>query len=368
MTKIVPSQTALVIERSAVTLARYAAIIRYPECAFWGVTRDGDAQYQCRLLWTKAQRDMLARYLGEAQIEIENEIGYFLMPRYVVGRLADEPNGSTRYVDDQTYLSPISARWPRVIAAGVRAEANISLGAAVSHVADPAVIGPIATTVTDPAEIYVYHPGSDVEINPSDITIAGGNVTITVPRCRMVKESLAGDDSGIDYTVTANFEQTVDVKRVYTDAATNAELVSPHQCNPLCDSQGCSEQTITGCIYLVDGLLGHLAIRPATYSAGAWATNSYTCCRALTRARLNYLAGEKDLTPQAEDAIVRLAHSKMPQEPCGCEVGQWMWKRDRHTPEILTRERINCRFGMSDGAWTAWQFALDMKQWRGSVI
>jgi len=78
--------------------------------------------------------------------------------------------------------------------------------------------------------------------------------------------------------------------------------------------------------------------------------------------RVNYYDGKQYLSRQMEDAIVRLAHAKMPDEPCGCDVAQRMWKRDRNVPEVLTRERINCPFGMSDGAWIAWQFTRSFKQ------
>lgn len=368
MTKVVSSQAARVVEASAVSLARYAAIINYPECAFWGVARDGDRIYDCREIWTLPQRNQIARHLSEAQYELENEIGYFLSPRYIVGALSDQPLGIDRYVDDQVYLPIVSARWPKVIEAGVRAVTDIALGAAVNHATDPVVIVQ-ATSVTDPDEVYVYHPGTDQEINPSALSIAGGNVTITIPRCRMVKTALADNStSGLDYTDTANFESTVDLKRVYTDPATNAELVSPHTCSSICISSGCSEHTQNGCIYVIDPMLGALSIKPATYSGSTWSSNGTTCCRSLTRVRLNYLSGMPGLTQQAEDAIVRLAHVKMPQGPCGCEAGQYLWRRDRYTPEILTRERINNRYGPSEGAWIAWQYAQDMKLWRGSVI
>jgi len=58
----------------------------------------------------------------------------------------------------------------------------------------------------------------------------------------------------------------------------------------------------------------------------------------------------------------------MPEEPCGCEVAQRLWRRDRHVPEVLTRERINCPYGLSDGAWQAWRFTQSMKLVRGRVL
>ena len=84
--------------------------------------------------------------------------------------------------------------------------------------------------------------------------------------------------------------------------------------------------------------------------------------------RLNYLSGMDPTSPQAEDAIIRLAHSKMPEEPCGCSVAQRLWKRDRSVPSLLTAERLNCPFGLSDGAWIAWKFAMALKKYRAHTL
>lgn len=366
---VVPAEETLTAEASAVSLARYAQVIRQPPNSFWGVAKDAErgTTGDCFEIFTKSQRDLIARYLAEAQEEIETEIGYFLSPRYVVGRLADQPLGLDRYVDDSVYGCPQVARWPKIIAAGVRAETDIALATPIVQTTDPAVIGPVATTVTDAEEIKVYHPGTDVEMTPSRIVLAGGNVTIYVPRARTILAALADNPAtGLDYTDLANFETTVDVKRVYTDPSTQAELVTQHCCDSTCSAAGCSEHTQAGCIYLIDAMLGQTRVTPGTYTDGAWVTG-LSCARPY-RARLNYLAGMAQLSRQAEDTIVRLAHAKMPRPICGCDFAKLAWDRDRHTPEVATRERINCPWGLSDGAWQAWKFAQSLKVWRGSVI
>lgn len=366
---IVPSESTLTAEDSAVTLPRYAQIVQSPECAFMGVRRTGDTEYECRDIWSKADRDLIQRYLAEAQEEIENEIGYFLMPRWVIGAQTD--GIPERQIDAQPYGWPLLARWDHVIEAGVKATASIQAGAAVDHSTDPTVVGPIATTVTDTSEVKVYHPGTTVEIHPSVITIGGGFVTITIPRCRMVKASLADNPSGgLDYDTITNFEATVDIVREYCDASTNAVLIWPHQCTSLAScSCTCSDYTQTGCIYIKDAVIGELDVLPATYSGGSWSTTAQTCCTSTPAfVRLNYRAGVQTLTKQMEDAIVRLAHSKMPTEVCGCEVAQRLWERDRDIPKALTREKANCPFGQSSGAWAAWRFAQTLKLVRGLVL
>jgi len=293
---------------------------------------------QCDKIWTKDQRDQTLRYLKEAQDEIEQISSYFLTPTWVT----DEKH---KYL-----CQSIETNWGKLIEAGIQATTDIADGAAVSHASDPATIGPVATIVTDTNEIRIYHPDTDVEIIPSSITISGGNVTIEVPRCRMVLMSLQDNPSvGLTYSDTSNFESAVDIKRVYNDPSTNAVLVSPHSCNGDCLTNGCSEYTQTACIYLRRADLGYVDVVPATYTSGSWLKSILTCCNP-EYVKLNYKSGLNPITRQAEDAIVRLAHSKMPEELCGCDTWSRLWKRDTEIPDVLTRERLNCPFGLSNGA------------------
>ena len=338
----------------AVPLPLYAQIIGYQECQFFGVRDDNAADYACRKVWLKSQRDEMAYYLAEAQDEIEQHANYYLKARWTTN-------------EDKPYSYPVLTDWRKVIAGGIKATEDISTDEAVSHLTDPAVIGPVATTVTDESEIHVFYPESlveeEVEIHPSDIDLdtVGGTVTIYVPRCRMVKPSLVdNDESGLDYDDTTNFLSVVDVKRVYNDTSTNATLVWPNSCG--CGSiycPTCSEYTHDGCIYVLDSGSGSLRVLEATYSSGSWSACT-TCRTQPRRVKLNYYSGLTSLTRQARDAIVRLAHAKMPHAPCGCDVAQNMWVRDRTVPDVVTRERINCPFGISNGAWAAWQFANDI--------
>lgn len=369
---VVPAESTLVAEDSAVSLPRYAQIVQSPECAFYGVRHAGDAEHACRYIWSKHNRDLVRRYLAEAQEEIEDEVGFFLMPRWIVGAQTD--GVPERQIDQQVYGYPVKARWGQVIEAGVRATAAIASGAAVSHVADPATVGPLVMAgtgiTTDTTEVRVYHPGTEVEIHPSVIAIAGVNLTITIPRCRMVLASLADNpDNGIAYTNVLNFEQTVDVVREYNNPSINATLIWPHSCTASACGCTCGEFTQAGCIYVNDPVTGLLDVLPATYSAGAWSTTSAACCSGNPAlVRLNYRAGVRTLTRQQEDAIIRLAHTKMPEEPCGCEVAQRLWARDRRIPDVLTREQLNCPFGTREGAWAAWRFAQTFRLLRGMTL
>lgn len=364
---IVPAVSTPRNDKSALRLARYAQRISYSECAFFGVNAPNIANYQCRKIWTKEQRDNIAFYLYEAQREIEDQLRYFLAPYWVVGSQAEEPNQDPRYVDDQVYKWKSTTKWGAVLEAGVRAEAVLQAGAAVDHTNDPAVIT-VAKGAAAIDEVVIYHPGTTVEIDPSGIVESGSNYVISIPRCRMVKAALMDNtEQGLDYADVNNFEATVDVSRVYNDPSTNAVLAHRNRCtNP-----ACAETTQTACLYFDDLYTGIYEVSPATYDsdAAAWQRAcSAFCCNTPKVTRLYYRAGLKVLDEQMEDAIIRLAHSKMPNEPCGCDVTQRMWERDRIVPSVISQERARNPFGLSDGAWIAWAFVRTRKLYRAKVM
>jgi hypothetical protein len=347
---IVAVQSSLVNQSSIVRLARYCSIVGVRECNFLGVN-DGQPSggYDCQDIWTKGQRDEITKYLAEAQDEIEQEIGFPLAPRYIGQGQSDI------WQDWQPIKHRLVTRFARLIEVGIEATSDISLAETVDHTNDPAEVGPIATTVTDVNEVHVYHPGTDVEIDPSSITIAGGNMTIYIPRCRMLTEAANdNDENGADYTDLANFEDEVDVKRIYTDTSVQATIAH------LSDCSSCEETTLEGCLHIRDRRVGIVDLRRRC-------TSSF-CSGCGGMVKLNYKAGMDVLTSQAEDAIVRLAHSKMPNQPCGCEPANLLWQRDRNVPEVLSVERLNCKFGLANGSWAAFKYAQAMKVYRVSVL
>lgn len=333
----------------AVNLVDYCNIVGYRECAFFGVAFDADVAAGARIL-TYGQRKMIARYLCEAQEEVEDELNYAIIPTWYT-------------VEPHDYRIPIVTKWGRVISGGVRGETDIALAQAVVHAADPAVItinDPLVADIDSIDEVMVYYLDTDFEIIPDAITIAGNILTINIPRCRMVGfANLDTPEAGVPYGTVADFQQTVDVKRIYNDLSTQAELVDPHNCNSLCSSGNCSEYTHSGCIYVRKPAIGVVDALPATYSSGAWVAAG--CTRRYSLARLNYYAGLTSLTKKLQDAVIRLAHSKMYQEPCGYAPIKGFWDRDTNVPEVLSEAQANCPFGSSDGAWWAWKQVQSVK-------
>lgn len=344
----------------AISLARYAQIIGYDEAAFFGIYYDGQEEFPCNSLWSEWQRQAIARALSQAQQMLEDFIRYPLCVTWITGQLDESTDG--RFVDEQPYCNnPIVTRWGYVLRGGVQANADLSLGEAVD-LSDPdvAVIGPFAATITDTTEVRVTYPDGEREITPSRMTYSAGNLTIYVPRCRLLLESIllaTGGNTGPDKADDSNFLTTVDVKRVYNDPTTHAKLMAPHTCSLACTVDGCTEDSDDACIVVKQGVIGIVNVLRANNVDGTWTRANTTCCNGYDRVRLNYMAGQRTLTPNTEDVIVRLAHSLMPTEPCGCDVIKLLWERDRYTPDILTRERLNAPFGTSDGAYFAYQWA-----------
>lgn len=367
---IISTAQALDTADLALLLERYAQLTGYSECALYGVNRSGDPHSDCGdRIWGLSQRLLLVKYLREAQDEIEDVVGYPLAPRWISAEQHPLcPSGVGCY-------DPVQTQYGKVLAAGRKAVSSVAAGAAVSYASEPAQVV-VATSVTDPTELQVLHPGSTLEINASDISIAGGNATISIPRCRLVLEAaMDNPEGGLDYADNANFETTVDVQRVSNDPSVNAELVYFHRSDP--DSGGCGclecgEATASACLTLTNPTIGAFDIARATYANGAWTPlNGHTrhCYRnAPDAVRLYYKAGISPLPYRAEDTILRLAHAKMPTAPCGCEVLRALWARDTRIPEVLDSARMECPFGMSDGAWIAWRFARSMRLMRAGAI
>lgn len=323
----------------ALPLATYAQKYVGAECGMWGVSNPDERN---NFIWTLFQRQELARALCEAQEEIEKVAGFFLQPKWI----EEEPHRCSP-TGNYTTL------WNYIIDGGVGTVSTIQAGAVVDHTADPAVVGSIATAVMDPNEVKVYYPGTDQEITPSNIVISGGSVTVYIPRCRLVGTNyIDNPDGGLDYNDLSLFQQSVDVMRIYNDTSDPGEFV-------IRTAGECENETLALCIDVKDSEIGSIL---------AYQTANASCrVSPVDQARLNYVSGLTSFDRIAELAIVRLAHSKMPGEPCGYDRIKEMWRKDNTIPVVLSVERLECPFGVSNGAWMAWKFAGQISVDRMSV-
>lgn len=342
---LVGKASDLIQECSAVTLARYAQVVRYDERAFFGIYYEGIPERACNSIWTLDMRRDTADALCEAQKEIEDETGY--------------PIGVRWFEDEKPFSRLVSASRGYVLEGGIEAIEHLSDGEAIDHSGDPAVIGPVAlASLISEDEFRLFYPGTQVEIPFSKIVVDPLLITVTfeVPRARLVAPGwIENPETGLSYTNTGPggpYLQTVDVCRSYNDDSRQVILYKPKVC-----SSTCVVTEHNACITVLQSNIASLKI-----------SGSNTCgCDKFSRMKLYYLAGVP-MTLQAEQAIIRLAHTKMPLENCGCEVLKRMWERDRFVPDAISAERAQNPFGLSDGAWTAWQFARSMKLVRGGVL
>ena len=343
MTTIIPLSTAIYSSRLAVSTPRYAQIVEYAEGAFFGVNTSLNADYQCREIWSHDQRIAIYRALQNAQSKVERVAEYPLLPTWF---------GPERHL----LSTPIVLNVGKLIQLGQKAIISHA-GVANSSIVDPAIFIHAVTT-TDINEIHIYHPGTHVEIYPSEIVIAGGIATITVPLVRMV--AIAYENTppeGLDMADYATWaEDTVDIEEEYLSTTLPAvEFISQDDCSAICPP----EVRTAGCGAIKDAETGIIEI-------GALDGVCLPC--GVRFVDVYYQAGLTSLTSEAEDILVRLAHALMPNEPCGCDVLKGRWRGDQKVPEILTAERENAPWGMSNGAWQAYIYAQSIRQVRMGVI
>lgn len=348
MNQLVPDYAVRQAELSSIWLVRYAHFIGVDERPFFGLRYDGMERQACGDVWQKWQRDIVAHYLAEAQLEIENEVGFFLTPRWVGG--SDRPDET----DVQPYRGRTHTRWAKIIEPGVRAEEIIAT-APVDYTFDPATITVPYSAGVSLGEIHVFYPGTNVEVPYSQIEVMFPNMVIRIRRARLVKiDQQDNPKQGWDWSDTSPagpFQAQVEVRRVYNDPTTQAVVNHATGC-------ACANEQSSACIQVKNPDTGHIGIYP-TGRGG---------CACKQSVSLNYRAGMTAFDPRTFDMTVRLAHAKMPNQPCGCDVAAALYQRDHLTPEYISPERLACPFGQADGAWQAFRYARSIKVYRAGVL
>lgn len=320
-------------------------------------------------------REQIAMAIAEAEIKIENYLGYRLMPSWEV----DEWRPAVRpFVpelikyntsDVRGFKDTVRANWGYMISGGIRSKELIEADAAIvysdengdSYFERATVTVP--TSVLDKNEIAVYYPGKEGsdewQIRPIDVVIANGNATITFRRelavLEELHESFDAHEEEIDGFEDNNFLEQVDVYRVYNDPQTQASFLWEPM-NTWCGTCGgdgcenCAYSVQTGCLVL----RGDPRQSIVGYSPGSWNadeeifdTESWTLGRSPDIVRLYYYSGwrKKDqryvsrLDPQWERAIAYMATAMLERPPCECMSDNWnKWRQD-----------ITLREGSEDG-------------------
>jgi hypothetical protein len=335
------------------------------DCAFHGVRKEGQVEYGCGRLWKQYKREQFLEAVQRAMQKMEAYMGIPLGRKYV----KDE---QVKWNWKSGLVGPL--KWGHIQTIGVETETAIQSNVALTLSAlgspiDPVVIT-VGTTVTEPGEIEVRHVaakgGSVIEplttkiatrhgtiLQPS-ISISGGVATIRIPRCHLVDPTLEQPETGFDYTQDSNFVTSVNVYRVYVDTTAGVSLVSrPGGCS----TSLCANDVTEACGVLQNSETGLVLVRPAAHTGSAW-VNRCIAGSVPIYAQVSYVAGyhEKasllyDSVPMAlQTAIIKLAHTEMPQPACECSLHEESWALDRKQCEsFLAWDVLRNPFGTLNG-------------------
>jgi len=304
-------------------------------------------------------REDLAIAIHLAEDMIANALGYHLAPTWDTL----EEHAWPYPAQGNQIVSPfIQTNWGYVISGGVRNMTTIALAQPVVY-SDPDgdTYNELATITLTNAQmvtagavarevrVYFHDQNDDTwEIRPLTIVrnAVTGIVTITGSTCQFVTPVLwdAANPTTVDISVVGNFVTEVDVYRVWNDTSTQAEIVYKDGCGVCeCSTTPCEETCQDGCIIVQKPRPGIVKVNPANYLSSVWTSSVLSFYPSAVR--LNYLSGlplEYDKTirgdghirPLLAEAVVRLANTLLPAQPCGCGLTVSRWRRDRIEQEI----------------------------------
>jgi hypothetical protein len=320
--------------QEGITLDRYQELMGLPLNAFNGLNNPDEINdYVCSTIWTQGHRDYLAKYLAASEEMREQELGFFIAPKYISNE-RHVPKSST--ILNRKWFVKIGKKTDTLISSGVSLVLSTIYG-----VYDPVVII-VPTTVTDASEILVTYPGEKIAIHPTYVSISGGNVEIRIPRGRLVDPTLNDDrEDHLDYFDDANFITSVDVYRRWYDPTYGIEIVS-HIENTF------TESIKAGFALVLDNRTAVVEVHQATWVAGVPSPDCAASCTDFKFMRINYLSGRQS-SIKVELETARLAHTLMPYSPCACEPVQLYWLDDCNSKDYdLTP------YGNKSGAINAW--------------
>ena len=334
------------------TLDRYRQIHSIPMCIFNGVENPSEAVTGCDICWPQWMRDMLAQALSDAEGTLAGELEFYLGQHYLVDL-------------DLAWEDPMQLKWGHVIGGGIRARVEVTPSTS-DFTVDPATI-----TVTQASfsggisEIVVVEDSTGLEIVPDRIVTSGVNYVIEIDQCKLIEwDNLENQTTATCIEYDALFPAAtwlgladLTVYREYLDTSDQATITFAPGCDCWTCNTACTGTEYTGCVFVLDEEISKVRIAMADYSAGSWTCSYPTVCGCFhgSKVSVNYLAGTTNI-PGWEQAIIRLAHTYMAIEPCGCAMFDAVWQRDTRIPTTLTAERVNNPFGEMDGAWWAWKW------------
>jgi len=344
------------------SLDQYRRRFNIPPWAFNGVENPAEARRGCDHYWTQWERDDLAQALSDAEELLAERLGFYLGARYLIDY-------------DRVWTSPMQLNFGHVLGAGIRGRTAVVPGAS-DFAVDPATITvPIASFPGGTSEVVVVETVTGLTIEADAIATVGANYVITIGQYKLIEwGDLEAQVEIIDYDPlfpAAIWLKLADltVYRQYRDDTTQATITFGPTCCCWCAGEACAGTDYTGCVFVVDRVIGSVRVSRATYSAGVWSCdNSAVCgCYGGDKVTVYYEAGSDDI-PGWKQAVFRLAHARMGEQPCGCALQERQWRTDRNTPPVLTAERLNCPWGLEQGAWAVWCWVADQAHGKGFML
>lgn len=339
-------------------------------------------------------REEICMAIQQAEQEISREAGFNLMPDWTDSERLIYPRPGVPELYNVYGTNPrgemksveLSKGW--LISGGVKTKSLISAAVGITRTDSDSdgfaetcsVIVP--TSVTDVNEIHLYYPGQNGvdawEIRPINVSISGGNATITfkVWQVSLASSMFKLNPQPLDAEDPTSYQTTVDVYRVYNDTSTQVQFLWENNGGNCCQTCiACQLGTQNGCMHFRDARLGIVVPSPATWdsSSSSFTSESWTACREPDQARFWYYSGYRDnalarpyadLSPYWEYAIAYFAASKLDRPVCGCSnVNQFIekWRRDAAYSSqseggfTVTAEQASNRLGTSAGALYAWR-------------
>ncbi len=343
-------------------------IWRYNQVQGTGVPRDEE-----HVAYLQPNRDEVALALNNSISKIVDVLEYYPRPVWVTEEVIP-----LRY-SDPYQLQTLQTRYKHLIEFGSRATSVIQAGAAVTYTAsvvggavDTATVTVAAGSLTDTSEIQAFFQVADgapnaadelFEVEPTTVTLTGGNFVITFHRALAVKPSSIWAvpytfDAGnldtphyADIALAADFVTNVDVYRVYNDTTNAVQLVSDDYIDN-CDCTATTSTNSAAGARITDKRLGVFEVRAAACG----------CNRSYEAVKINYRAGlalvRNAVDPTLAEAIIRFAntHFGQPLLPLSERVREkWTYDRDPELRDLLTPEIVHNPFGIQRGAIFAWR-------------
>jgi len=382
-TKLALDEFAMIIGLSPLSFNGFSSTL-FPNNVCGDVFFQWDYQHSDRI-----GRETIAQAINQAEMDIEAEAGFYLMPSWTVAERLNYPRPGIPGVfgldgrNTRGLFKSVESRKGHIISGGIREKTLLERASAITRTdvdgdgySETATVT-TAVTFTDINEVRIYYTGEGgddaYEIRPVTVTISGGFATIKFKSWQVpVLGKLEQMDAPVlDADDVANYETTVDVYRVRNDPSTQLQFMWENSDSNCCGScTACQFGTQAGCFHLRDQRRGVMVPAPGTWNSNTLSFDGaeFSVCRDPDQVRLWYYSGYQDGTvkrPYAEMsnywkfAVAVFAVSKFERAVCGCSnINQFVEKsrRDAAYESMneggfkVTAELMGNKLGTSMGA------------------